>query len=152
MPSPKPRPAALRLMEGRGNGRDSGGRKVKDTPTFRRLPPKKPADLSERAAEHWDLLIAELSRLQLVKGTDAGSLAMACETYSRWHHAKSQRIQNGMLATNSQGQVTAPWVGIEERAAKDYRAWCSEFGLTPSAEMALGRVIENDDKDNPFAS
>ena len=43
----------------------------------------------------------------------------------------------GLLSTNSQGVVRAPWIAIIESASKDLRAWCAEFGFTPSAESKL---------------
>ncbi len=55
--------------------------------------------------------MAELSRLELVKEADAGSLAMACEAFARRHQAKAERLAHGLLSDNSQGRVTAPWVG-----------------------------------------
>jgi P27 family predicted phage terminase small subunit len=88
------------------------------------------------------------------------ALEMACETYSRWHDARRVRFEmaldsevpgHGLLGVNSQGLVAAPWVGIEERAAKDFRAWCNEFGLTPAAEMKLATTDPKaPGDDNPF--
>lgn len=168
----KSKPTNLKLLEGRGQGRDSGGRKVKSGPGFRRLPPKKPAGMSPVAAELWDELVEELQRLQLTKPVDGPALEMLCEAYSRWHQARAMRLHGttaiptglteddaevviptveGLLGKNSQGWVAAPWVGIEERAAKEYRAWCAEFGLTPAAEAKVGGAGEDDDADNPFS-
>jgi P27 family predicted phage terminase small subunit len=154
VPSPKPRPTSLRLLEGRSEGRDSGGRPVAEVPAFRRIPPTKPADLSADASLLWDSIVDELARVQVLKPVDAAALQMACETYARWCEARRLRVENGILATNSQGQVRAPWVAIEEQAGKDYRAWCAEFGLTPSAELRLAGAAKgaNDGGDeNPFA-
>lgn len=169
----KGKPAGLRLIEGRGGGRDSGGREVKPSPGFTRLPPVKPQDMTPKAAEMWDTLIDELQRLQVTKPIDSPALEMACETYSRWHAARQMRIDAsartvtfkaeggdlvtmtldsdgaGLLGRNSQGWTTAPWVGVEERAVKEFRAWCSEFGLTPAAESKIGGGGD-DGADNPF--
>lgn len=168
----KRKPAALKLLEGTGNGRDSGGRKVQAGPGFRRLPPKKPADMSPVASDLWDEMVDELQRLQLTKPVDGPALEMLCEAYSRWHQARAMRLAGtrmipaaiedengaemliptveGLLGKNSQGWSAAPWIGIEERAAKEYRAWCAEFGMTPAAEVKVGGAGEEADADNPF--
>lgn len=147
----KAKPANLRIVEGRGRGRDSGGRPIRLPPGFRRLPPVKPADLSEDAAEVWDEFVEELQRLQVTKPVDGPALEMACETYARWKTAKRERIAEGLTSENSQGRVTSPLVGIEERASKEFRAWCAEFGLTPAAEAKLRSPEANDGgENNPF--
>lgn len=157
-----PTPAPLKLLEGRSPGRDSGGRPVKTPPSFRRIPPKKPADLSPYAVEMWDMIVAELPRVGLLKELDGFALRIGCETYARWREAVDMRISygsanpdlGGLVARNSQGLVAAPWVGIEERASRDFRSWCAEFGLTPAAEMKLAKDGGDDgrDADNPFAN
>ena len=149
----KAKPAALKLVEGRGNGRDSGGRVIKDAPAFRRLPPTKPHDLSPDAAELWDELIGELSRLELVREIDGAALRACCESFARYRTAVRMRQQQGILAMTSQGQGVAPWVRVEESAGKEFRAWAAEFGLTPAAEAKLATTGAGDaEEDNdPFA-
>jgi P27 family predicted phage terminase small subunit len=168
----KSRPHGLKLIEGRGNGKDSGGRDLKPPPGFTRLPPEKPDGMSPTAADLWDRIVPELQRLQVTKPIDGPALEMLCETYARWHAARDMRLDAerrrvafesegkyvemvldsdgaGLLGRNSQGWTTAPWVGVEERAAKEFRAWCSEFGLTPAAESKIGGGGDDAD-DNPF--
>lgn len=149
----KKAPATLRILQGgtdaRGNPVDTGGRPIEQGPTFKRIPPEKPDDLSPDAAWMWDLVVAELQRVDVLKPLDAASLRVACETYARWKEAVRFRLERGMLAQNSQGIVTAPWIGIEERASKDFRAWCSEYGLTPAAEGKMPGA-SSDDNENPF--
>lgn len=147
----KSKPAGLKLVEGRGSGRDSGGRNVKQPPAFRRIPPARPDDLSADAVELWDQIVVELPRLDLLKELDGAALRVGCETYARWREAVRMRQESGLLATNSQGRVTAPWIGIEERASKEFRAWCAEFGLTPAAEMKLATGADGGaEDDDPF--
>lgn len=147
----KPAPAALKLLQGVGNGRDSGGRPVGSVPAFKRVPPAKPEDLSAEAGALWDAVVAELGRLDVLKPLDGPALQMACETYARWCEAHRKRQNAGLLSENSQGTVTAPWVGIEERAAREFRIFCAEFGWTPAAEARLATGGLSEDPDNPFA-
>lgn len=153
-------PAQLKLIEGRGNGRDSGGRVVKTPPSFTRIIPQKPEDLSPHAGYMWDKIVDELPRVGLLKELDEFALRVGCETYARWREAVDMRLQSareapenrGLLARNSQGLTSAPWIGIEERASREFRAWVAEFGLSPAAEMKLAKDGDaNDDLDNPFA-
>lgn len=148
----KAAPPGLRLLTGRGEGKDSAGRPIPETPKFDRVVAlEKPADLSPDAAWLWDRVVDQMGGMGLLKPIDAPSLEVLCETFARWRDAVRKRKDAGMLGRNSQGIVTAPWVGIEERASKEFRAWCAEYGITPAAEKNLaGAGDGNDDGDNPF--
>jgi P27 family predicted phage terminase small subunit len=160
MASPKPRPVALKLLEGRGHGTDSGGRKVAAVPLFKRIPPEAPEWLPVEARAEWDRVVPELARLELTKPVDRAALTAYVLTWQRLVDAQKLIVENqeftvlerdddgdvigserilghGLLGTNSQGIVRAPWVAIIEAASKDLRAWCAEFGFTPSAEAKL---------------
>ena len=171
MASPKPRPVALKLLEGRGHGRDSGGRKVAETPLFKRIPPEAPEWLPTEARAEWDRVVPELARLELTKPVDRAALTAYVLTWQRLVDASklitehqnftyvvrdkdgevidSERIEGyGLLGQNSQGIVRAPWVAIAEAASKDLRAWCAEFGFTPSAEAKLSvQEADNGEED-----
>jgi len=160
MASPKPRPVALKLLEGRGHGRDSGGRKVAEVPLFKRVPPDAPEWLPVEARAEWDRVVPELARLELTKPVDRAALTAYVLTWQRMVDAQKLIDEHqdftyvirdkdgevidsevigghGLLGQNSQGIVRAPWVAIIEAASKDLRAWCAEFGFTPSAEAKL---------------
>lgn len=149
-------PTNLRIIKGqgtnsRGEDLDSGGRVIPPPVGFARLSPDKPEDMSEDASWLWDLIVDQLERVELLKPLDAASLEAACETYARWKEAVRFRLERGLLAKNSQGLVTAPWIGIEERASKEFRSWCAEYGLTPAAEGKLNASpAETEDNVNPF--
>jgi len=105
-------------------------------------------------------VVPELARLELTKPVDRAALTAYVLTWQRLVDASklvsehqdftyvirgkdgevidSERIDGyGLLGQNSQGIVRAPWVAIIEAASKDLRAWCAEFGFTPSAEAKL---------------
>jgi P27 family predicted phage terminase small subunit len=151
MASPKRKPATLKLVEGRGNGRDSGGRKVSAPPLFKRIPPTAPDFLDGEARALWERVVPELARLDLVKPIDAEALAAYCLTWQRLVDAQAIIAAEGLLATNSQGRVRHPAVAVVEAASKDLRAWAAEFGLTPSAESKLKAPEAPDGDANPFA-
>jgi P27 family predicted phage terminase small subunit len=154
MTGPAPRPAALKLLEGRGHGRDSGGREVKAIPGFKRIPPTKPADLAPDAEALWDLVIDEFTRLNLLKQLDGAALEITCATYARWKEADRKCREEGTEIQGEGGWLKrAPWLLTAESASKEFRAYLAEFGLSPSAEgrlSALSRLsdpnsLENDE-------
>lgn len=169
MASPKARPVHLKLIEGRGNGRDSGGRKVPETPKFKRLPPNAPDWLPTEAAEEWERVVPELARLELLKPVDRAALTAYVLTWQRLVDAqklaKTHRTFQvigadgeprnvrgyGLLSVNSQGVTRAPWVAVAEAASKELRAWAAEFGFTPSAENKLSVRESDDDEEDPFS-
>jgi len=144
----KARPAALKIVGGRGNGRDSGGRVVAPAPPFEREVPAKPDDLTPKAAEMWDAIVATLPKMNLLKPLDGFALEVGCETFARWHAAKTARVKagansgaDGVLSKTSQGVGVSPLVRVESEASREFRAWCSEFGLTPAAEAKLSADV-----------
>lgn len=72
-------PAKLRLLAGRAEGRDSGGRPVDPAPPFEEGEPEPPEWLSDYAVEVWDISIPQLIRLKLTKAEDFAALAAYCE-------------------------------------------------------------------------
>lgn len=152
MGSPRPRPASLRLLTGRGPGRDSGGRVVQPGPAFKRFAPVKPAYLSPVASLHWDEVVPELVRLDLVTPSSIGGLVALCEAWARFIAAHQLLAEDGVLTQGTRGIMRHPATAIANEASREYRNWADEFGLTPSSE---GKVTAKDakqkDDGNPFA-
>lgn len=148
-----PKPAALKLITGRGHGRDAGGRKVKTPPAFRRISPTAPKWLSPVAAAEWAKVVPELMRLDLLKEIDGPALATYCETWAEFVAATMELQAHGRLTIQAnQGEIPHPAVAIRRNAGRELRAWANQFGLTPSAEQALGKDGGDTDGDsNPFA-
>jgi P27 family predicted phage terminase small subunit len=142
----KPRPAGLKILEGRGHGRDSGGRPVKEPPGFARVAPTKPDDLPPDASALWDRIIAAYASMGLLKEVDGAALEVTCVTFARWRDAYRQRLENGATVMTPTGEKRAPWVLTEEAASKEFRAWAAEFALTPSAEARLAPTPAADDE------
>ncbi len=161
MAAPSPRPAALRLLTGRSEGRDSGGRPVTAPPAFRRIPPRPPTWLSREAKAEWKRVAPGLVRLDLLKEEDRAALTAYCETWATYVEALRDMRKNGLTVQNTARRKDGtestwitknPAVAVAETAAKQLRAWCHEFGLTPSAEARVGRTGGDDEPDdNPFA-
>lgn len=133
-----PRPAALRLLNGRTPGTDSGGRKVTPPANFARVAPEVPDWLSDEAAAEWARIIPELTRMKLIKEIDRATVAAYCESWARFVEI-SKAWHAGDARTS-----------LVDAASKELRQWAREFGLTPSAEGAV-RPPELPDGDDPFA-
>lgn len=154
-------PAALKLLKGRGNGTDSGGRKVAPGPAFKRLPPDPPEWLSGEALAEWHRVVPGLSRLDLLKPEDRAVLTAYCETWARFVDATAEVREHGLTVENhstrkdgteSTWTTTNPAVGVVTQAGKELRAFAAQFGLSPSSEAALVRGgSDGDDEGNPFA-
>jgi P27 family predicted phage terminase small subunit len=156
-------PAALRLIGGRSEGRDSGGRKVEPPPAFRRIPPTPPDWLRDEARAEWDRVVPGLARLDLLKEEDHAALAVYCETWATFVEAQADIRATGLTVENvtyhanggesSRKVVKNPSVTIAEAASTQLRGWAAHFGLTPSAEGKLGGLNKgpDDDEPNPFA-
>ena len=142
------KPRALKLLEG-----NPGKRPIEPEVPFTREDPVKPADLSDDASWLWDQVVEQMRTVGLLKPLDAASLEVVCETFARWREAVRFRRERQLLSKNSQGVVVAPWIGVEERASREFRAWCAEYGLTPAAEKNLTGDDDGagGDRENPFA-
>ena len=143
-------PAALKLLKGRGEGKDSAGREVK-VAGFRRLPPEPPIELPELARQQWDKVVEELARLEILKPIDGPGLAAYCLTWAQYVEACREVDEHGITTTTSQGVGVSPWVRVRDTASRELRAWAREYGLTPSGEANVGGKSSDGDEDsNPF--
>lgn len=151
-PGPKPRPHHLRLLTSRTDSSDVAGRPIHPQLQTKRGLPTKPDSLSPDASWMWDQIIDQWQSSNLLKPLDAAGLEVACETFARWREAVRWRKEHALLVGGGrEGARVAPYIGVEERAGKDFRAWCAEFGLTPSAETRLNTPNESGSNiENPF--
>lgn len=152
MPSPVPKPAALKLLNGRGHGTDSGGRKVPPPPAFRRIAPNPPSWLSREAKAEWRRVAPGLQRLDLLKEEDRAALAAYCDTWARFVEATRTVQREGLTYVAAQGLIPHPCVRIAFTASQQLRMWVQQFGLSPSAENGLARAGGEDGDANPFAA
>lgn len=143
-------PVPLRLLKGRREGVDSGGRKVKLPPAFRRVAPNAPSWLSREAKAEWSRVLPELMRLDLVKAEDRAALAAYCETWASFVDASRLVAAEGLTIEAKQGKLPHPAVGIARAAGRELRAWANQFGLTPSAENALAIGDDDHGESSPF--
>lgn len=153
-------PAALKLLKGRTDGRDSGGRPVNPGPAFRRIAPNPPTWLSAEARAEWRRVVPGLQRLDLLKEEDRATLAAYCETWAVFVLASRTVTREGLtsevVSVSASGAETSrtvanPAVAIMRNAGRELRGFAAQFGLTPASEQALAKGPDDDEDDNPFA-
>lgn len=175
---PAKKPAALRLLTGRAEGRDSGGREVELPPPFEREAPQPPGWLVGYGLEVWHRVTPELDRLQLIKIGDGEQLAVYCDQVARYAAAAADVNERGIVLEvpavtpevwdeqlrewrkiTYMRRTANPAVVIARNAAEAITRLAREFGLTPSSEGNLAGLdgvpkasgaAENADS-NPFA-
>lgn len=151
---PAPDPVGLKIIKGRGEGKDSAGRTIPEVPKFNRGAPEPPAWLDDVALEVWERVAPSLDRLDLLKPEDREVFAAYCESWSRFSDAVATYHAEGLTTTNPQsGRVAVhPAVAVAERASAQLHRFAQDFGLTPSAELNLGKkpVSDGDAEADPY--
>ncbi len=105
-------PTALNILNGNPGKRPING----DEPQPDRTPPAMPAWLTAEAKREWKRVAPELERLGLLTCVDGTALASYCQSYARY------------IKADKEGRVN--------EACKHLafvKAFCVEFGLTPSS-------------------
>ena len=129
----KPKPAALRLLEG-----NPGRRPVRDEPQPRHGAPTRPRSLDVEARREWDRLAQEMSRLKLLTMLDAGLFTVYCVVWSHWVACERVISEQGMTQRSPRGNVSIrPEVRLSLRYAEQLRSITSDFGMNPTARTRL---------------
>lgn len=122
---PAPQPPAVRLVEGRSPGRDSGGRRVAlPGKGFIHAAPEKPEDLSPRASEIWDVAVADLEHIGSVKLSDGPGLEMLREAGAAWYGCRERVRKTGRYVKRPSGVIgLSPIVADPESGAASRPGW-----------------------------
>lgn len=153
----KPKPSHLRLIEG-----NRGKRPVNDRePVPRRERPSAPAHISDAAREVWGQAVLILDEMGILTAADVFAIEILCEALAD-HRACGETIKEcaaSARAAAKDGQETDfttdgryyrtinqaggvmwrahPAVALRADADRRIKAWCAEFGLTPSARSRI---------------
>lgn len=141
---PAPKPTVLKVLEGNPGKRPLNQNEPKPKP----IAPKCPSWLDKEAKREWKRVAPELERLGLLTVVDGAALAAYCQAYARWKQAEEIIKREGMTVTTESGYVMPhPAVKIAEKAQQLIKAFCAEFGLTPSSRsrMSLPEQKEEDE-------
>ncbi len=151
MPTPK-KPTALHVLNGNPSKiKDLGKNEPKPAP----IAPKCPTFLSKDAKKEWKRVAPQLERLGLLTQIDMVALAGYCESYAQWKEAVEfmhefgttytlwERNDDGSIKVDVHGNPVMrymqqfPQVSIANKALTQIKAFCTEFGLTPSSRSRI---------------
>ena len=143
IPGRKPKPTALKILEGNPGRRPLNLNEPKPIP----IAPECPDWLFDDAKKEWKRLAPELERLGLLKIIDKMAFVGLCQSYAIYKKASEFIKKNGTTyripRTDKSGKVTSvyiapfPEVAVANQSLKQIRAFATEFGLTPSSR---GRI------------
>ena len=130
----KPKPTNLKVIEGNRGKRALNKAEPKPTP----VTPTCPAWLSGEARREWRRVVPELERLGLLTLVDRVALAGYCQGWSRLRQCEQIIDKEGLTYTthSAQGGTMVrprPEVSMGQKYLAQLRAFCVEFGLTPSS-------------------
>ena len=127
---------------------------------------KCPDHLSHEAKKEWRRIVPELERIGVLTMIDIGALAACCQLYGRWVELERGIEKEGMYidvpilhketgaaVLNKDGKPITipeknPKVAETRLTLQQYRAYCGEFGLTPSSRTRLTVPESADEDDN----
>ncbi len=143
-----PKPTVIKILAGNPGKRPLNKAEPKPKP----VAPKCPAWLSKEAKREWKRVAPELERLGLLTVVDGGALAAYCQAYARWREAEEAIKREGLVVQTGTGYLMPhPAVKIAEKAQQLIKAFCTEFGLTPSSRSRMSLPEAKDEEDDFFA-
>lgn len=141
---PKPKPTALRLLQGGASSR--GVRENEPQPPKPEERPAPPIYLKGYALEEWDRVIDDLYATGCYANVDETMLAAYCMAYMRWRLAEESwskmaevdpTTHGAMIKTSNGNAIQNPIVGVASSARRDMLRLAAEFGLTPSSRTQI---------------
>ena len=144
-----PKPTVIKILEG-----NPGKRPInKNEPKPKPIAPKCPSWLKKDKVAHaeWKRVVPKLEKLGLLTEVDGAALEGYCKAYSRWVEAETQmdQLKSTVFKPNKDTNYIQqlPQVSIAQKYLAVVKAFCSEFGLTPSARsrMTLPGQVEEED-------
>jgi P27 family predicted phage terminase small subunit len=132
---PPPEPSHLRVLKGKA---PLAGEPIPETP----IELEAPIWLNDIAACEYKRVVPILRELKILYAADAAALEAYCDAYATMVQAALEIENEGLTYETEQGQVKPnPQVAIKNQAASTVRAFCQEFGLTPSARTRINLEI-----------
>ena len=141
----KPKPTAIKLLEGNPGKRHINEKEVKP----KKKAPKCPSWLLPAAKTEWKRMCKQMEHLGILTEVDMAAFAGYCQSYARWKEAEEYITENGITFETPSGYVQqVPQVSIAQQYLKQMSKFCSDFGLTPSSRVRMpGDNDKSDDVD-----
>lgn len=135
MRGPAPKPTALKVLSG-----NPGHRPLpKHEPRPRRGVPPCPDWLDAIAKAEWRRVAPELDRLGLLTHVDLAALASYCQAYGDLVAARRDIAEHGyfQIVGENHYEQQRPAVALSQKSMQLIKAFCAEFGLTPSSRSRI---------------
>lgn len=162
---PAAKPPALRLLNGRGPGLDSAGRKVTIVPSTR-IAPTMPKGLPREAQAEWKRVVPLLDDLDVLAGAlHRGTVIRYCRAWAEYVELIENIAANGRTewatvrdsaGRETRKRVTRPECGFLRDIRAELHKLVAELGLSPATETkayasASLTAKSVDPVPNPFA-
>ena len=143
----KPKPTALKVLEGNPGKRPLNGNEPKPEKTA----PKCPSWLEHEAKKEWRRMTKTLEAIGVLTQVDATAFAGYCQAYARWKEAEEFLSKHGTIFKTPSGYIQqVPQVSIAQTYLKIMKDFCSEFGLTPAARSRISVSNTEGASDDPM--
>jgi P27 family predicted phage terminase small subunit len=130
----KPKPTALRILEGNREKRPIS----QDEPQPDVGLPPAPDDLKGEALEEWNSRGPRLVALGVLTELDIPAFYAYCDAWGRYQEAKAQIAKLGEVVRSPSGYpIPNPYRAIANRAVKQCKEFWLEFGMTPSSRTRI---------------
>jgi len=135
----KPKPTALRLLQGKRGHRPLPPHEPKPALAI----PPCPDHLSPAARAEWDYITAELAGLGILSRADKAVLAGYCASYASWQECERFIAEHGAVITLRDDKGTVKWIQEAPQARlalkhlEKIRQFAAELGLSPSARTRI---------------
>jgi P27 family predicted phage terminase small subunit len=144
-PGRKPKPTALKVLEGNPGKRDLNEGEPKPLP----IAPDCPEWLVDEAKEVWNKLTPVLERMGVLTEADEIALAAVCSLYIRYKDLEKIIDDKGYTEKNSRSGVKAvPEFAMSRDCLKLLKSFITEFGLTPSSRTRIN--VAESSQDDPL--
>lgn len=141
----KPKPTALKVLEGNPGKRELNENEPKPKPKA----PSCPKWLEDEAKKEWRRMNKQLEGLGLLTEVDMTAFAGYCQAYARWKESEEFITKHGAIVKTPSGYwQQVPQVSIAQTYLRIMNRFCEQFGLTPSSRSRLTADNGNSDDDD----
>ena len=149
----KPRPTAIKILEGEPNKDRINLREPK--PKLNR--PSCPSHLTNAARYEWRRIVPELEAIGLLTQIDKAALAAYCQAYGRWVMAEKKLNRLATMSpdkmaylykTTKGDLIINPLLSVANKAMEQMHKFLIEFGMTPSSRSRIS--ISKNESDDPL--
>lgn len=132
---PKPKPTAIRRMEG-NRGKRAWNH---DEPVPPDGIPRCPRHLAPVARTEWRRVARALHGMGVLTVVDRAALAAYCQCYAKWVEAERKLKETPPLLKTPSGHVQpSPWVAIANKQLELMGRYMAELGMTPASRSRVG--------------